>query len=67
MFKEVLRSIDGIWVYPVISLVIFVVFFTTVFLWVSRMRAFEAKALAALPLDDGTPTSAPSTGEQTHA
>lgn len=66
MYKDVLRSIDGIGIYPVISLVIFVLFFTTVFLWVFRMRKSEAIELAALPLDDGTTSSSPSHGEHAH-
>ncbi len=53
MFKEVLRSIEGVGLYPVISLVIFVLFFTTVFLWVLRMKRCDAEKLAAMPLDDG--------------
>jgi cbb3-type cytochrome oxidase subunit 3 len=52
MYKEVLRSINGIGLYPVISLIIFFLFFVTVFLWVTRMRREEARALAALPLDE---------------
>jgi hypothetical protein len=67
MYKDVLRSIDGIGLYPVISLVIFVCFFTTVFLWVGRMRRSDAEELAALPLDDGTDSSSsPSLGEHAH-
>lgn len=66
MYKDVLRSIEGIDLYPVISLVIFVLFFTSVFLWVFRMRKADAAALAALPLEDGTPSSSPSTGENAH-
>jgi len=68
MYKDVLRSIDGIWFYPVVSLVIFVLFFTTVFLWVARMRRSDAEKLAAMPLDDGTePTSSSlSHGEHAH-
>ena len=53
MHKEVLRSIEGIGLYPVISLIIFVLFFTTVFLWVLRMKRADARKLAAMPLEDG--------------
>ena len=66
MYKDVLRSIEGIDLYPVISLVIFVLFFTSVFLWVLRMRKAEARALAELPLNDGTLSSSPSTGDHAH-
>jgi hypothetical protein len=67
MYKDVLRSIDGIGIYPVISLVIFVCFFVTVFLWVSRIRSAEAKELAAMPLDDGTTDSSSSLSHGEHA
>jgi len=67
MYKDVLRSIDGIGLYPVVSLVIFVLFFTSVFLWVCQMKKSEAVELAAMPLDDGTePSSSPTTGEHAH-
>lgn len=52
MYKDVLRSIEGIGLYPGITLVVFFLFFTTVFLWVLRMRRDEAEYLASLPLDD---------------
>lgn len=52
MYKDVLRSIEGIGLYPLITLVVFFLFFTTVFLWVLRIRKDEAEYLASLPLDD---------------
>lgn len=54
MHKEVIRAIEGIGMYPVISLVVFVLFFITMFLWVLSMRGSEARRMAALPLQDGT-------------
>ena len=36
MYTELLRSIDGIGIYPVISLVMFVAVFTTVLVWAVR-------------------------------
>lgn len=53
MHKEVLRAIEGIGLYPVISLIVFFLFFTSVFLWVVRIRKAHARAMAAMPLDDG--------------
>jgi cytochrome c oxidase cbb3-type subunit IV len=53
MYKDVLRAIEGIGLYPVISLIVFFLFFTTVFLWVLRIRKPHAARMAALPLDDG--------------
>lgn len=54
MYKDVLRAIEGIGLYPVISLVVFMLFFTTVFLWMFFIRKEHADRMAALPLEDGT-------------
>jgi cbb3-type cytochrome oxidase subunit 3 len=54
MYKEVLRSIEGIGIYAIISLVIFMLFFTTVFLWMFRIRKSHADHMASLPLEDGS-------------
>jgi len=52
MYKEILQSITGIEVFPVISLVLFVIVFSAVLISVSRMDRARANDLAALPLDD---------------
>lgn len=65
MYKDVLRSIEGIGLYPVISLVIFMLFFTTVFLWMFRIRKTHAVHMASLPLEDGSQTPNES-GETPH-
>ena len=55
--KETVRAIEGIGVYPVISLVIFVLFFISATLWAVLMRKSDVDHMADLPLDDGdTPT-----------
>jgi cytochrome c oxidase cbb3-type subunit IV len=51
MYKEILRSIGGIDMYPVVSLVIFVTFFAGVVARALRMDARRVERLAALPLD----------------
>ena len=51
MYKEILRGIGGIDVYPVVSLIIFVTFFTIVIVRALRMDARRVGRLAALPLD----------------
>lgn len=66
MYKDVLRSIEGIELYPVFSLVVFVLFFTSVFIWVYRMRRSDLDELAAMPLDDGNLSSSASTGDASH-
>jgi hypothetical protein len=51
MYKEILRTIAGIEVFPVLSLVLFVVVFGAVLLRVAFMGRDEARTLASLPLD----------------
>jgi hypothetical protein len=60
MYKEILRGIGGIDVYPVVSLVIFVVFFAIVIARALRMDARRVGQIAALPLngsDEHVPAS----------
>ena len=69
MKKETLRAIDGIGIYPVIALIIFALFFVTVFFWVVSIRKSEAEKMAAMPLNDGDkpePAPQPSQGNTSH-
>ena len=52
MYKEILRSITGIEVFPLISLVLFVVVFAAVVIYAVRLDRARAAQLAGLPLDD---------------
>ena len=52
MYKEILRTIAGIEVYPVISLLLFVVVFTGMLVWVTRLDRARLSAFASLPLDE---------------
>ena len=60
MYKEILRSIGGIDVYPVVSLIIFVTFFAIVVAHALRMDARRVGRLAAMPLESSDDTDAPS-------
>jgi hypothetical protein len=53
MYQEILRAIAGIEVYPVLSLVIFVVFFAAVLAWVARLDRARVNRYAAMPLEAG--------------
>jgi hypothetical protein len=53
MYKEILLSIAGIEVFPVVSLLLFVIVFTAVLISVARMDRSRAHGLAAIPLDEG--------------
>jgi hypothetical protein len=47
-----MTSIDGIELFPVISLTIFVAFFIGLFVWVIRMKKKDVKELSDYPLND---------------
>lgn len=51
-FKYYLESISGIEIYPMISLIIFVVFFFLVSVWVMRMKKEEINLFENLPFGD---------------
>lgn len=51
--KHNLTGIDGVEIYPLISLLIFVLFFAFVITYVIRMKKQEIDTLGSLPLDDG--------------
>jgi hypothetical protein len=51
MYREILLTITGIHIFPVISLVLFVIVFSSVLVSVARMDSRRAEHLAALPLD----------------
>ena len=52
MYKDVLRTIAGIEVFPMLSLVVFVTVFVVMLLWVTRLDRRRLEALARLPLDE---------------
>ena len=62
MYKDVLRSIAGIEMFPVISLLVFVTVFVVMLVWAWRLDPRRLSELANLPLDDadGPPAVAPS-------
>jgi hypothetical protein len=59
MYKEVLRSIEDISLFPVISIVIFIAFFTVLMVYVIRMDRRSVKQMASLPLDTQEPELTP--------
>ena len=52
MYQNILTSIEGITVFPIISLVIFVLFFSVVIYRVVRIPSEEIKEIEKIPLDD---------------
>ncbi len=57
MYKEVLRAIDNISIYPVISLSIFFVFFVALGIyWIRADKSF-IKSMEEMPLDNENNTN----------
>ncbi|MBN8546218.1 MAG: cbb3-type cytochrome c oxidase subunit 3 [Ignavibacteria bacterium] len=52
MYKDVLSSIDGITIFPIIGLVIFVSFFSFMIFHVVRMPKTKIDELEKIPLDE---------------
>ena len=51
MYKEILRSIAGIEVFPIVSLCLFVGVFAVVLVWAMRADRLRLARHARLPLD----------------
>jgi cytochrome c oxidase cbb3-type subunit 4 len=50
--KHNLTSIDGVAIYPILSLLIFVIFFIVVITYVVRMKKTQIAELSNIPLED---------------
>ncbi|HZS03531.1 MAG TPA: CcoQ/FixQ family Cbb3-type cytochrome c oxidase assembly chaperone [Blastocatellia bacterium] len=57
MYKNVLQAIQGIEIYPVISMLIFILFFTAVVVWFFKADKAHLKRMADLPLDADNATT----------
>lgn len=61
MIRKVLENIPGIEFYPLVALVLFVMFFAGLILWFIRADKARLALLAQLPLDDTLHTAHSST------
>ncbi len=52
--KQYAESIDGINIYPMISLVIFFLFFVVLLYYVKKMDKSKVNEISRIPLDDET-------------
>lgn len=50
--KQYAESIDGVNIYPMISLVIFFLFFVALLYYVKKMDKSKAKEISRIPLDN---------------
>lgn len=51
--KHNMTSIDNIEIYPILSLLIFVIFFAAVLTYVIKMKKTRVTELSATPFEDG--------------
>ncbi|MFO7447863.1 MAG: cbb3-type cytochrome c oxidase subunit 3 [Ignavibacteriaceae bacterium] len=51
MYRQILESIDGVGIYPVITLIIFFLFFVIMIVWLIKADKNYLKRMAQLPLD----------------
>ncbi len=51
MYKEILQSIEGIEIFPLISLFIFLALFVGVVIWIVKLDKGYVKEMKTLPLD----------------
>lgn len=63
MYKNVLVSIDGINIFPIISLILFFIFFVGLIIWVTRIDKSYVKEMESLPLGSEENTNYNFTGE----
>ena len=54
MYKQILESIQGVDIWPVISLVIFFIFFVGILVKVAFIDKKFINKMKEMPLDDGT-------------
>jgi len=64
MYKNVLQSIDNIEIWPVISFVIFFIFFLSLLLWVFTADKKNIDRMKMLPMEDSTPEQEKSNSKQ---
>jgi len=63
MHKELLQSIDGVSIYPVISLIVFVVFFAVILIWMFKVDKNYIKKMENLPLEKDEENNFNNTGD----
>jgi cytochrome c oxidase cbb3-type subunit 4 len=63
MIKDLLQSVEGITIYPIISLIVFVLFFVLVIIWMFKADKNYIKKMENLPLDKDEETNFNNTGD----
>ena len=63
MIRNLLQSIEGVEIYPLISLVVFIIFFVVILVWMFKIDKNYIKEMEQLPLDSINNRNLNSTGE----
>lgn len=63
MYKNVLQAIENIEIWPIISLIIFFLFFLGVLIYIVRVDKGFIQRMKELPLEDGTKPETDKTGK----
>ena len=63
MNKELLQSIEGVSIYPIISLIVFVVFFAVILIWMFKVDKKYIKKMENLPFENEEENNFNNTGD----
>lgn len=63
MYKELLQSIDGVSVYPIISLIVFGLFFVVILVWMLKVDKKYIKKMENLPFEKEEENNFNNTGD----
>jgi len=63
MYKELLQSIEGISLYPIISLIAFVLFFAIILIWMFKVDKNYIKKMENLPFENEEENNFNNTGD----
>ena len=63
MIRNLLQSIEGVEIYPFISLLVFIIFFVVILVWMFRIDKNYIKEMEQLPLDSNNNRNLNSIGE----
>jgi cytochrome c oxidase cbb3-type subunit IV len=63
MMRDVLQSVEGISLYPIISMIIFVLFFAILIIWMIKVDKNYIKKMSNLPLEKEDENEIKNTGE----
>ena len=63
MYKEILNSVEGISIYPIISLIVFVLFFAIILIWMFKADKTYIKKMENLPFEKEEENNFNNTGD----